>query len=69
MASAEGLARRVGTVGKDNVFQTTENQAYWADYGLDMEELLGMARVRLTRGWRPEECLKYLRTETCPVLP
>ncbi len=36
---------------------------------IDQAELLALARSRLTRGWRPEECLKYLHRSTCPALP
>lgn len=30
------------------------------------EELLSLARSRLTRDWSPEECQQYLHTEICP---
>ena len=33
---------------------------------LAVEDLVAQARRRLTRGWRPEECKKYLGMEDCP---
>jgi WD40 repeat protein len=42
-----------------------------AIYGLtlDIDELMEMARARLTRSWTPDECSKFLHTETCPPPP
>jgi WD40 repeat protein len=38
-------------------------------FTLRLEELVELARSRLTRGWRPEECQKYLHLEACPTTP
>jgi WD40 repeat protein len=38
-------------------------------YVLDVDELIALAHSRLTRWWRPEECLAYLHTEECPPAP
>jgi WD40 repeat protein/transcriptional regulator with XRE-family HTH domain len=38
-------------------------------YALDRDELVALARARLTRTWTPQECLQYFRTETCPGSP
>ena len=38
-------------------------------YELDIENLIAIAVSRLTRTWTPEECQKYLHTETCPSQP
>ncbi len=35
-------------------------------YTMDREELVDIARSRVVRGWTPEECLEYLRVDTCP---
>jgi WD40 repeat protein len=35
----------------------------------DVDELMVIARTRLTRGWTPEECRQYLHTDTCPPDP
>lgn len=34
---------------------------------LAVEDLVAQARRRLTRGWRPEECMKYLGMKDCPA--
>jgi hypothetical protein len=36
-------------------------------FTLDVEELLGIARDRLTRGFTPEECVAY-DLDPCPSL-
>ena len=36
---------------------------------LDVDELIALSTSRLTRWWRPEECLAYLHTEQCPAAP
>jgi WD40 repeat protein/DNA-binding SARP family transcriptional activator len=33
---------------------------------LNIDDLISQARSRLTRTWKPEECRKYLHSETCP---
>jgi WD40 repeat protein len=33
------------------------------------EDAVALAHERLTRWWRPEECLRYLHTEECPPAP
>jgi WD40 repeat protein/transcriptional regulator with XRE-family HTH domain/energy-coupling factor transporter ATP-binding protein EcfA2 len=38
-------------------------------YTLSIDELMGLARSRLTRTWRAEECQKYLHQESCPTEP
>jgi WD40 repeat protein len=36
---------------------------------LDLEQLLGLARTRLTRRFTPSECQRYFQTGTCPPVP
>ena len=38
-------------------------------YPASIQTLVGLARARLTRGWTPAECLKYLQLKTCPARP
>jgi WD40 repeat protein len=38
-------------------------------FALNLDDLLQIAQTRLTRTWTPDECLRYLHTETCPPLP
>jgi WD40 repeat protein len=38
-------------------------------YTLRMEDLVGLARSRVTRPLTTEECRKYLHVETCPATP
>ena len=38
-------------------------------YILESDALLRFAASRLTRWWRPEECLQFLHTEGCPPAP
>jgi WD40 repeat protein len=35
-------------------------------YSLAMDDLIQLARARLTRSWRPDECEAYLHTNQCP---
>jgi hypothetical protein len=35
-------------------------------YTLPVDELVVLARFRLTRGWAEDECQKYLRLDKCP---
>lgn len=37
-------------------------------YILSIPELMALAESRLTRGWTPEECQRYLRTDVCPAV-
>jgi WD40 repeat protein len=39
------------------------------EYTLSIDELMSLARSRLTRTWRVEECQKYLHQDTCPAQP
>ena len=39
------------------------------EYTLSIDELMSLARLRLTRTWRVEECQKYLHQDTCPAQP
>jgi hypothetical protein len=36
-------------------------------YTLPLEDTIALARARLTRWWRPEECRQYLHVEACPA--
>jgi WD40 repeat protein len=38
-------------------------------YILDIQELMTLARSRLTRSWSPEECRQFLHTDICPGMP
>jgi WD40 repeat protein/DNA-binding SARP family transcriptional activator len=38
-------------------------------YVLPVEELMSVARSRLTRGWTASECRQYLATDRCPQRP
>jgi hypothetical protein len=38
-------------------------------YAVKMEDLIALARSRLTRSLTTEECQKYLHVEACPALP
>jgi len=38
-------------------------------YTLQMQDLIKLARSRVTRSLTPEECQKYLHIETCPPTP
>jgi WD40 repeat protein/transcriptional regulator with XRE-family HTH domain/energy-coupling factor transporter ATP-binding protein EcfA2 len=38
-------------------------------YILDIDELMDLARTRLTRTWTQEECEQFLHTEVCPPTP
>jgi WD40 repeat protein len=38
-------------------------------YALSIEDLMALARSRLTRTWTLDECKKYLQTDTCPPTP
>ena len=36
-------------------------------FSLKLDELAELARSRLTRGWKLEECREYLHTTECPT--
>jgi len=36
-------------------------------YTLDVDELLNLARSRVSRNFTPEECNRYFQAETCPI--
>ncbi len=38
-------------------------------YVLPIEQLMALARTRLTRTWTPDECKEYLQADTCPPTP
>ena len=38
-------------------------------YSMDVNELMNLARSRLTRTWTQYECQIYLHTEACPSTP
>ncbi len=38
-------------------------------YTLQMDDLVKLARARVTRALTPEECRKYLHVEQCPAMP
>jgi WD40 repeat protein len=38
-------------------------------YAVDVDELVAVARSRLTRWWTPEECQQYLHLDECPPGP
>lgn len=52
--------KRLATASDDQTVQI---------YALDISDLLKLARTRVTRDLRPEECKKYLHTSSCPPLP
>ena len=45
---------------------TTNGDGYVSIYVLRVEELIDLARSRLTRTWTLEECRRYLRQDACP---
>lgn len=52
--------KSIASVGRDRVVHI---------YELNIENMIAIAKSRLTRTWTPEECEKYLHTETCPSQP
>jgi WD40 repeat protein len=38
-------------------------------YALALDDLLALARKRITRSLTPDECLRYFQSATCPSLP
>jgi WD40 repeat protein/serine/threonine protein kinase len=45
---------------------TSSNDGTVRVYVLPIQELIDLARTRLTRGWTDEECHQYLHTPSCP---
>jgi WD40 repeat protein/serine/threonine protein kinase len=62
----------VGVGGKLAFSPDGTQLAYTAEDGtvhvlaLDIDDLLGLARSRLTRSWTPDECRSYLHLDHCP---
>lgn len=52
--------KSIASVGRDRIVHI---------YALDIENLIEIAKSRLTRTWTLEECQKYLHTEVCPSQP
>jgi WD40 repeat protein len=48
---------------------TLMDMQYLYGYTLDVQELMDLARTRLTRTWTQEECEQFLHTEVCPPTP
>lgn len=46
-----------------------DNREVVRGFTLQLEDTIALAHDRLTRWWRPEECLAYLHTEACPPAP
>lgn len=46
---------------------TTSMDGAIREYVLRIEDLVELAKTRLTRTWTEEECKKYLHTATCPL--
>jgi len=46
---------------------TTSSDGAMRTYLLRLEDLVALAKTRLTRTWRPEECQQYLHVEVCPA--
>jgi len=53
-------SRRLASVGEDGVLRV---------YAMQIDDLLALARSRLTRSLTSEECQQYLHVEQCPPLP
>ena len=52
--------RRLATASNDKAVQV---------YAVDLQDLLTLARSRVTRGLTPNECKQYFDSGTCPKLP
>ena len=52
--------KRLATAGADGIAQV---------YAMDIDDLLKLARSRVTRDLTPDECLRYFQSKTCPPLP
>ena len=53
----------------DGTRLATGGSNYLRIYLLQIEELVVLARSRLTRSWTTEECRTYLHVEECPQMP
>lgn len=53
----------------DRTVYTVDFRDVARGFTLQLEDTVAMAHERLTRWWRPEECLAYLHTEECPAAP
>jgi hypothetical protein len=54
------VATRIVSVGRDHVVHVCE---------LNIEELIALAKARLTRELTKDEGQKYLHVEVCPAVP
>jgi WD40 repeat protein len=62
-----GFYIRFTADGKHLLAWTNANTLY--GYILDINELMELARSRLTRGWTQDECVKFLHTEVYLQMP
>lgn len=62
-----GFYTRFTDDGKHLLAWTQDNILY--GYILDINELMTLARIRLTRTWTQDECVKFLHSEVCPPTP
>jgi WD40 repeat protein len=53
----------------DDKYLLASGAGFVYGYLLDQEELVKLAHSRITRWFRPDECLQFLHSETCPELP
>jgi hypothetical protein len=55
----------------DGRYLLTQSEGDWMTRGfyLDVNDLTALAQQRLLRWWTPDECQKYLHTQTCPPAP
>ncbi len=51
---------RLATAGEDGIVQV---------YAMDINDLMALARSRVTRNLTPAECEKYLHVDKCPPIP
>jgi WD40 repeat protein/transcriptional regulator with XRE-family HTH domain len=47
----------------------SETDSMTRGFYLDVNDLIALAQQRLFRGWTPDECQKFLHTQTCPPAP
>jgi WD40 repeat protein len=65
LASHAGFVFAVSMSADGRLLATASNDGTTRVYTLRAEDLLTLARQRLTRGLTTEECQKYLHRETC----
>jgi WD40 repeat protein len=53
----------------DDMYLLASGAGFVYGYMVDQEELVKLAHSRITRWFRPEECLQFLHSETCPEPP